>query len=83
MRNDKKWLLMLIGTFLSVMLAGCNVDPDPAPPEVDAPADNENDIPGVDDNDNMNKDNEEDNDSDPEDPIEDPVDIQDEDNKDD
>jgi hypothetical protein len=86
---NKKWLLMLIGTFLSVMLVGCNVDPDPdpAPPEVndqnDIPDVDENDTPGVDENDNMFKDDEEDNDPDPEDPIEDPEDIQDEDNRDD
>jgi hypothetical protein len=58
-------------------------DPDPAPPEVDAPADDENDIPDVVENDNMLKDDEEDTDPDPEDPIEDPEDIQDEDNRDD
>jgi hypothetical protein len=89
---NKKWFLMLMGTFLSVMLVGCNVDPDPepAPPEVDAPADDQNDIPdvdendtpGVDENDNMTKDDEEDSDPDPEDPIEDPKDIQDENNRD-
>jgi hypothetical protein len=95
---NKKWFFMLIGIFLSAMLVGCNVDPDPAPPEdnngVDENGANNNDnnaddiiegeenIPGVDEDDNMFKDDEEDADPDPEDLIEDPEDIQDKDNLD-
>ncbi|MGM0879266.1 MAG: hypothetical protein ACQEWV_32695 [Bacillota bacterium] len=31
---NKKWFLMLTSLFLSaMMLVGCNIDPDPAPPE--------------------------------------------------
>jgi hypothetical protein len=75
-----------------------NVDPDPAPPEngVEENGTNENganndandiiegeeNIPGVDENDTMNKDDENDANKDPEDPIEDAEDIGDNNNKD-
>ncbi|MGM0878921.1 MAG: hypothetical protein ACQEWV_30735 [Bacillota bacterium] len=97
MTMNKKWFFMLTGIFLSaMMLLGCNLNPDPAPPEEDQNqvdedlndtndlnGDTENDnLPGVDEDDNMFKDDEEDADPDPEDPIEDPEDIGDKDNKD-
>lgn len=94
-----KWLLMLAGVSLSVILmAGCNNNQEPPPPEnnvktpapVDEDVNDTNDLndqdngtaPGVDKNDNMLKDDENDNAPDPEDPIEDPKDMTDPDNKD-
>lgn len=96
---------MLTGILLSaIMVVGCNVDPDPAPPDdnngvnenganngngannndnnTDDIIEGEGNIPGVDENDNMLKDDENDADPDPEDPIEDPEDIGDKDRKD-
>lgn len=86
---NKKWFLMLTTILLSAMLSvGCAVDPDPAPPE-DAiedegtvPNGDEETVPGVDENNTINQDDENDADRDPEDPIEDPEDINDANNKD-
>ncbi|MGM0875817.1 MAG: hypothetical protein ACQEWV_13735 [Bacillota bacterium] len=92
---NKKWFLMFTSILLAAVVSvGCNVDPDPAPPE-DAneetvPGDNENNtnnqddatVPGVDENDTMNQDDEKDANRDPEDVIEDAKDMNDEDNKD-
>lgn len=76
---------MLTSVFFSALiLAGCNVEDnqDPAPPEEEQNNDTEN-VPGVDENDTINKDDEEDAESDPEDPIEDPEDMNDKDRQDD
>lgn len=69
---NSKWLRLLTALFLSAtMLVGCNN------------GDGENDPPpGVDQNDTINKDDENDKDPDPEDPVEDPKDMGDQDNKD-
>ena len=86
---------MLVGVIFSAMIAaGCNAEPDPAPPADDQnqvdQEDNTNDnngdieenVPGVDEDDTMTKDDEKDADPDPEDPIEDAEDMGDKDNKD-
>lgn len=68
-----KWLKILSVLFLSIlMVTGCNA----------ANEDNNNDAPGVDENDTMNKDDEKDKERDPEDPAEDPEDMGDRDRKD-
>ena len=96
MDMNKKWLIMLTGILFSAMLVGCNGDQNPPPPEedqnqVDEDVNDTNDLnddtennnlPGVDEDDNLMKDDEKDTDPDPEDPIEDPEDMQDENNLD-
>jgi hypothetical protein len=91
---NKKWFISLISACLSaMMLVGCNADQNPPPEEPNGdqtPVDeNINDTngdndqaPGVDENDTINKDDENDADPDPEDVVEDPEDINDADNKD-
>ncbi|WP_419182802.1 hypothetical protein [Metabacillus fastidiosus] len=84
---NNKWLLMLVSICLSIMmLVGCNANNDPAPTENDQNVDQNDDdtdnLPGVDKDDNMLKDDEKDNDPDPEDPVEDAEDMGDNDNKD-
>ncbi|WP_175640408.1 hypothetical protein [Metabacillus schmidteae] len=92
---NNKWILMLVGLVFSAMIAaGCNAEPDPAPPaddqnqvdQEDNTTDNNGDIeenvPGVDEDDTMTKDDENDKDPDPEDPIEDAEDMGDNNNKD-
>jgi PBP1b-binding outer membrane lipoprotein LpoB len=78
---NKKWFLMFTSILLAAMVsAGCNADPDPAPPGEDENVIEET-VPGVDENDTMNKDDENDANTDPEDVIEDAEDM-DPDNKD-
>ncbi|OAS82532.1 MULTISPECIES: hypothetical protein [Metabacillus] len=94
---NKKWYLMMTSILLAAMVSvGCNnADPDPAPPEDDTGVEEnganndandiiegEENVPGVDENDTMNKDDENDADPDPEDPIEDAEDMGDNNNKD-
>jgi len=92
---NNKWILMLVGLVFSAMIAaGCNAEPDPAPPADDQnQVDQENgttdndvntddNLPGVDEDDTMTKDDEKDTDPDQEDVIEDVEDMGDKNNKD-
>jgi hypothetical protein len=90
---NRKWLLTITTIFLStMMIMGCNFNQDRQNDQNqdnieetnynDAERGNDN-SPGVDENDNMLKDDERDRDPDPEDPIEDPEDMGDRDRRDD
>lgn len=90
---NRKWLLTITTIFLStMMILGCNFNQDRQNDQNqdnieetnynDDERVNEN-PPGVDENDNMLKDDERDRDPDPEDPIEDPEDMGDRDRRDD
>ena len=90
----KKLLLMLTTIFFSTMIiTGCNFDQNGPEDqnqmnedieETNFPNDgtDNNNLPGVDENDNMLRDDEKDRDPDQEDPIEDPRDMGDEDRRD-
>lgn len=94
--NKKRFLTLTCAFLSAIMLMGCN-DAEEQTPEKDqieeqAPTEDNNlnentdpeteEAPGVDENDTINKDDEKDANPDPEDPVEDPEDTADKDNKD-